>query len=361
MATIRKRGEYSWEAQIRRKGHPTLTKTFLYKADAESWARMVESEIERGVFISRTEAENTTLDEALVRYESEISANKAGVEKEKYFIRRFRADKLAQRSMATIRSADIAAWRDKRLQEVAASTVRRELVLLSHVFSIARREWGMESLQNPVETTSKPKQPKGRDRRVSAEEIDAICTESQSLELPAIIRIAVETGMRRSEIAGICWEHIDFADRTVFLEHTKNGEERNVPLSTAAIATLQAIQEDVRAQRKKAEAIDTPLEGPVFKARPNTITQAFIRAVERARANHLKTRIAAGIKESELQSDSFLLGITFHDLRHEATSRLFELGRFDVMEIASITGHKSLVMLKRYTHLKASNLAKKLD
>lgn len=349
MATFRKRGEYSWEAQIRRKGHPTLTKTFIYRQDAEAWARMVESEIERGVFISRSAAESTTLKDALERYEREITSGKRCADKETYILKHFTASKLAPRALATIRSADIAKWRDDRLTTVSPATVRRELVVLGHVFTIARKDWGMESLVNPVEGTTRPKEPRGRDRRISNAELDAIITASESAELPAIIRLAVETGMRRGEIVGLEWQDIDLDRQVAHLSETKNGEPRDVPLSMAAVQTLRSL---IASDRDEASE---PLAGVVFRSQPNTVTQAFIRAVKRARRDYEDECKKSGQKPNP----EHLVGIRLHDGRHEGTSRFFEKG-LDVMEVASITGHKDLRMLKRYTHLRAEDIAKKL-
>ena len=237
MATIRKRGEYSWEAQVRRRGHPTLTKTFVYRQNAEAWARLNESNMERGLFVSRAAAESTTLKEALDRYGREVTAKKRGAGKEGYVLKRFARSKLAPRSLATIRSIDVATWRDSRLEEVSGGTVRRELTVLSHVFSTAKREWGMEGLPNPVEGITKPKDNRPRDRRVTEDEIEAICRASHSPTLPAAFRLAIETSMRRSEIAGLCWADVDLARQVAHLDETKNGEARDVPLSRAAVAT----------------------------------------------------------------------------------------------------------------------------
>ena len=349
MATFRERGKYSHEAQIRRKGHPTLTKTFTYRKDAEAWARMVESEIERGVFISRSAAESTTLKEALERYEKEITANKRGADKEAYILKRFAAAKLGQRALATIRSLDVAKWRDDRLKSVSAATVCRELVVLGHLFTVARKDWGMESLVNPVEGTTKPKQPRGRDRRISDAELEAIIAASESAELPAIIRLAVETGMRRGEIVGLEWQDIDLDRQVAHLSETKNGESRDVPLSRIAVETLKSL---IPANRNESSE---PLAGVVFQSRPNTVTQAFIRAVKRARRDYEDECKKSG----QTPNPGYLVGIRLHDGRHEGTSRFFEKG-LNVMEAATITGHKDLRMLKRYTHLRAEDLAHKL-
>ena len=130
--------------------------------------------------------------------------------------------------------------------------------------------------------------------------------------------------MRRSEIANLLWENVDLKGKTAYLERTKNMSERTVPLSPAALGILKSIPRNI--------------SGSVFGMSANAITIAMKRARKKAKLENL----------------------TFHDLRHEATSRLFENTPLDVMEIAEITGHKNLQMLKRYTHLRAERLAEKL-
>lgn len=324
MATIRKKGEYQWHVQVRRKGYPTQTKTFETKSAAEAWARSVENEMYRGAFISRAEAESTTLREVLERYEREITPSKKGAAKEKSVIKKLLAEPLAARFMASIRGTDLAALRDQRLKIYSPKTVVNELALLSNVFNIARKEWGMESLSNPVEMVSKPRIKNARERRLSEDELNKIIDNTGSRELPAIIRLLTETAMRRGELSKLRWENIDLKDRIAHLLDTKNGEDRTVPLSSRAMAALQALPRRI--------------DGRVFGMSPDAITRAFSRACERT-----------GIQDARI-----------HDLRHEATSRLFEKGTLDMMEVASITGHKTLQMLKRYTHLKAKDLAQKL-
>ena len=101
MAAFQKRSG-NWRAIIRRKGYPVQTKTFDSKADAETWAGIIESEMRRGVFVDRTEAEQTTLSDALDRYEREVTPRKKGAKQEKLRIRAWKRDDLAQRSLASI-------------------------------------------------------------------------------------------------------------------------------------------------------------------------------------------------------------------------------------------------------------------
>lgn len=356
MATIRKRGNYQWEAQIRKRGFPSQTKTFNTKVEAEAWAKMIESEMARGVWLSRSEAESTTLYEALTRYEKEIVPDKKGAVQDRSLVRILKGTQLAKNYMASIRSADVAKLRDEWLKIYAPATVLRRLALLSHVFNVSRKEWGMESLQNPVEAIRKPQPKNSRTRRLEAlpvvsektgvtsgkeiaNEIEHIIAATHSLVLPAIILLALETAMRRSEIAELRWRFIDLDRRVAHLPDTKNGNARDVPLSTKAITILSSLKEHSK-----------PAADKVFDMRADAITRAFDRAVKRARERYEKT--------NSLCDESFLKDLRFHDLRHEATSRLAEI--FPMHELTKITGHKDPRMLMRYYHPKAEDLALKL-
>jgi len=321
MASIRKRGPYQWQVKIRRNGYPVQSKTFETEDDAKKWSRLIESEMDRGVFCSQAEAEKTTLDEALERYLREITPAKKGAKQEKSRINILRQSMLAPRYLASIRGTDVAKYRDERLEIRSPITVNNELIVLSHLFTVARKEWGLEGLRNPVSDIRKPKQPAGRDRRLQAGEEERLMV-AASPQIRPLIVMALETAMRQGELLSIQWKDVNLKQRTTFLRDTKNGENRSVPLSTTAIATLKKIPRD----------ISTPL---VFQ----------VLGVSR--------KFSLACKAAEIED------LRFHDLRHEATSRLFEKG-LNPMEVASITGPKTLQMLKRYTHLRAEDLASKL-
>ncbi|WP_247604825.1 site-specific integrase [Alcaligenes faecalis] len=327
---------------------------------------MIESERAGGVWLSRGEAESTTLREALERYQAEIVPHKKGkVQEEDSIIRLLLTMPLALRPLASIRGADIASLRDAWLQDYAPATVLRRLAVLSHVFSVARKEWGMESLSNPVEVVRKPVANNARVRRVVTLEVTAldagadevrqmqdgelerVMAASSSALLPSIIRLAVETAMRRGEIVGLCWEHIDLERRVAHLPATKNGSTRDVPLSSRAVAVLQELRDGLDAKEQG--------QGAVFAMRPDGVTRAFERAVQRARGRYKAECEEAGTRPR----DGFLVDFRFHDLRHEATSRLAEV--FLMHELTKITGHRDPRMLMRYYHPKASELAKKLE
>jgi integrase len=324
MATFRKRAKEQWQAQVRVKGFPPCSHTFRTRSEAEAWASIVESEFRLGTWRPSKEADTTTLAQCLDRYEIEISPRKKGKSQEISRLRQLKTLPIAPRFMGSIRSSEIAKWRDDRMKCVSASTANRELALLSHVFTIANKEWGMEGLDNPVLRVRKAKLPSGRIRRPSTDEIDAILKSSKSIELKLLIRLALETAMRRGEICSLKWADVDLGRSLLTLRDSKNGESRLIPLSERARTLL--------------EQLSTNGLGKVFKMRPDSITQAFSRACSRA-----------GIED-----------LRFHDLRHEATSRFIEKG-LSVMEAVSITGHKDLRMLLRYTHLRPEAIISKLN
>ena len=324
-------GKRVWQALVRRRGYHQQTRTFDTKGAAEVWAGGIESKMGSGTFVSSVEAESTTLAEALDRYLREITPTKkpSTVAREKNRIAVLTALPIARRSLASIKGSDIATFiRGRQAEGLGANAIRLDLALLSHVFTVAGSAWGMESLGNPVKRIrgQRPKLPGGRTRRLVDDEhrrlIEA-AAKDQGGEIGPIITWAIETAMRRSEIAAMRWDHLDRRARVLLIPETKTGTPRRVPLSTAALGVL--------------DGLPRRIDGRVWGMRPDSISQAFERVCK-----------AAGVE-----------GLTFHDLRHEATSRLFEKG-LNPMEVAAITGHKTLQMLKRYTHLRAEDLVGRL-
>lgn len=326
MANIRKHGN-GYQARIRRRGWPEQTKTFQTKAAADRWVRQVEHEMDQGAYVALTnEQQAVTLRTALERYELEITPSKRGAHQERKRIKQWKERFITKHSLARIKGTDIAAWRDERLKEVSATTVRLELAIISHLYTVARQEWGMP-VSNPVKNIRKPTVDNARDRRLEGTEESRLIDAAPTQELATIIRLAIETAMRLSEIARLEWRHIDLARHTAHLPTTKTGKVRSVPLTEAASAALE----------HWPRRIDGHVFGPDEKRISARVTKQFRLLC-----------IALGIKN-----------LHFHDLRHEATSRLFERG-LDVMEVASITGHKTLSQLKRYTHPRAERIAAKL-
>lgn len=359
MATFEKRASGWWQAKIRRKGWPAQSKTFEKRADAEAWARSIENEMDRGVFVSREEAEQTSLYKALERYLKEVTPLKKGRDMETYRVKAWQARPLSKKSLASIRSADIAAFRDQRQAEgIAASTIAKELALISHLYEVARKDWGIE-VDNPVKKVRKPKVDNARERifvgdeeRYLMEALDeptaAVRTKEKdrrNIWTPILVRIAIETAMRQGELLALQWQHVDLEKRTVHLLDTKNGTSRTVPLSSQAVNFLKAQESGNVKQIRR---------GKVFPTTASALKQSFSRAVARGRRNYQKDCQKACVAPIP----EFLVDLHFHDLRHIATTRLAD--KLELHELMKVTGHKDTRMLARYYHPKAEDLAQKI-
>jgi integrase len=322
MATFRKRlGK--WQARVQRQGYPDQSKTFILRSDAESWARKTEIELDRGIPNSKANP-NTLLKELLIKYRTKITPNKKHTAQENYRIEAWLKHPLSNYSISRIKSSDIAKWRDEKIKlGKSPNTIRLDLAVLSHLFTIARNEWGFEDLSNPTTHISFPKLPPGKTRRLRDGEIDLILQNTDSNLLAPIVLIAIETGMRRSEITSLQWKYFDATKRTISIPITKNGDAREVPLSEIALSQILTMNR---------------FNERIFPITPHAVTTAFRRGCLKAGINDLR----------------------FHDLRHEAISRFFERG-FSLAEVALISGHKTWSMLRRYTHLKAEDLVKKFS
>ena len=326
MATIEKRGQF-WRVKIRRTGLPSQTRTFDNRTQAQQWARGVESEIDKGIVVDRRVAQRLSLAEILERYRREVTPTKRGAADENLRLKAMAQRPFARIKMSALTSSQLAAYRDERLKVVSGATVNREFSVLSHAIDTARREWDVYLPTNPCTLVRRPPQGRPRDRRLQGDEekrLLAACRGARNKWLVHFVALAIETGMRRGELLGLLWDNVDLERRTAFLPVTKNGESRGVPLSSRAIEVLRALPPSTN--------------GRVFaELTREALKQSFNRAARRA-----------GIT-----------GLRVHDLRHEATSRFFEKG-LNVMEVASVTGHKTLQMLKRYTHLSVTDLATRL-
>ncbi|MFN3890767.1 MAG: tyrosine-type recombinase/integrase [Beijerinckiaceae bacterium] len=325
MATFRKRGD-KWHVQVRLKGQPSQTRSFRLKSEACAWALQTEAMLSNAD-VPKTPAMEVTLLQLLERYEQSVSARKRGHKAEVYLLRTLKRHTIALLPAREITSANVAAYRDERLRSVSPSTVRRELALLQHCMNVAKSDWGLSIESNPVLAIKKPKQANARQRRLAgAEELRKLLDAFASCRNPLIRQVflfALATGMRRGEVLSLQWRNVDLQGRTALLPLTKNGEARVVPLSPSALEVLN-----------ERRTLGGDLVFPIS-------ANAFRLAWERVRRR-------AGIEN-----------LRFHDLRHEAISKFFEIG-LSVPEVALISGHKDARMLFRYTHLRADIVAQKL-
>ena len=345
MGTIQKRPNGSHTAKIRIKGFPPLSQTFTTSAEASAWIAEQEAPIRARIAAVRTIEKQKLIAaqcapqfrvfaDLMCRYLEEVTPQKPSGAEEAVRLRGLLKHSIAACPLQGLTTTRAAQWRDERLAQVSGSTVNRDINLLSHVIETARSEWEISFESNPFKRIRHARNNPSRERRLSPGEearLLSACTATKNPYVLPIIILALETAMRRGEIVGLEWERVHVKESAVQLTRTKTGTPRGVPLSSRARATLTAL--------RPTTPNTGELKGSVFPGlTPNALKLAFRRAVERADINDFH----------------------FHDLRHEATSRLFEKG-LSVIEVASITGHKDVRMLSRYTYLHVSDLARKLD
>ncbi len=317
MATINKRGPYQYQAIVRRKGYPCQIKTFESRQDAETWVRSIESKMDDNSFRDRRSLAKLTLGDALERYVSTITPTKRGCVQERNRLRQLQRHPISMRAMDSLQAKDYAAYRDERLKVVSPTAVRLELALLSHLYTIAIKEWSLP-LTHEVKNVRKPPAGQGRDRRLQGNEEARLLEATQrpdaagtKIWLYACVRLAIETGMRAGEILTCEWNQVDLHRCCIRLDLTKNGAKRTVPLNAEAVRVLEALP------RTGPEVIGTFYD-----------TSGLDRAFKRA-------CVAAGITN-----------LKFHDLRHEAASRLAP--HMMVQDLAKVMGWKTLQMAMRY-------------
>ncbi len=349
MATLVKTPSGTWKALIRKRGWPTAAKTFRTKRDAADWARRTEDEMVRGVFIERAPSERMTVKAALERYLSEVTPTKSkGTQTSERSSAKAMISELGEYSLVALSSDLVARYRDKRLatiskhtgRTITASTVRLELALLRHLYNTAIKEWRLGLTYNPVANVRKPAPGAGRNRRLSWSEMRRLLKECDRHSNPIlgwVVRIALYTAMRKGEILSLTTDQVDLSRQLVRLYQTKNGSARTVPLSRRAAGVFRKALTNP-ARFRDSDLLFPGEVGRDGQRRGYTINRVWSQAVKRAGIHNLR----------------------FHDLRHEATSRLVERGLSD-QEVSAVTGHRSMQMLHRYTHLRAEDLVEKLN
>ena len=319
-------GTYVGIKRGRRQGHQ-LTRSFASRGDAEAWARLQETKIDRADLPpDRRTLRGQTLGDLLRRYATEVTPGKRSARHERNRIDRLARASIAATPLEHLRPSHLSDFRDDRLKTVGPQAVLHDLNLLAHVLRVAIQEWGVALTGNPMAQVRKPRMPHARERRLQHGELErllaAASRDPHPDYLPRLITLAVETGMRKSELLALQWEDVDFASRLARVRVSKNGLPRSVPLSTGA-----------------ANAI---------KAQGKTARRIFPVSVAALRFHWDRLLGQLGVRD-----------LHFHDLRHEAVSRLFERG-LSVPEVALVSGHKDPRQLFRYTHPRAEDIARRL-
>ena len=347
MASIVKReGKKGSTYRVRvRKGGRYISKTFTRLTDAKSWASEMETKIDSRQLPS-TEALKHTLADLIDRYiENELGEVKTAEDKTRHL--QWWKDQVGGVKLADITPTLLSEYRDKLKKRMQPGTVNRYLTSVSHAFSVAVREWGWIDV-NPVSKVRKLKEPRGRVRFLSEDSVDQrgravhgertrlldACRESRSPVLYDVVVLALSTGMRQGEIMNLTWKGVDLQGKRITLLDTKNGDIRAIPITGMALELLK--------KRAKVRRLNSQLVFPDKTGKaPAKFRDAWLAALERAEIDDFR----------------------FHDLRHTAASYLAMSGA-TLAEIAEILGHKTLAMVKRYSHFSTdhvSGVLSKLD
>ena len=323
MGCVRKRGK-SWNAQVRIAGWRSFTKSFKSKSDAKLWTEELERKLHSAPIPDIPIDRKIALGELLIKYADEVSPSHKGCVAETCRLKSIARRWIGELDIRYLTKQHFIQYRDDRMTVVTGSSVGSELALMKRVLDTAVKKWGYGIPYNPIKNIEFPKGSTARTRRLVGDEKERLliaASSQRNIYITSIIEFAIETGMRRSEILKLRWCDVDLENGFASLYDTKNGEDRRVPLTRRCIEVLKTVPQK---------------DEQVFPISATCLRLAWNRA-----------RNKAGITD-----------LRFHDLRHEAVSRFFEMG-MSVPEVALISGHKDVRQLFRYTHLNPSNVFKK--
>lgn len=350
MATIEERktagGKIKYRVKIRKKGNLVVTETFSRKTDAKRWAQQVEAAMDEGRYVRTAQSRKHTVGELIDRYIQQVLPKKPKSEKKQGAQLLWWKEQIGHYLLSDIDAPHIVEQRDNLLNGITVrgtkrspSTVVRYMAALSHVFRIAVQEWGWMD-DTPMRKVSKPSEPAGRVRYLDTDERSRLlsaCKESNNSYLYTVVVLALATGMRQGELMGLTWDVVDLVQGRILLNETKNGERRSIPVSGHAL--------DCLCQLEKKRRIDTNLLFPAQKVQ------------KPQKPVNLRIPWETALKKAEI------VDFRFHDLRHSTGSYLAMSGATSV-EIAAVLGHKTLQMVKRYSHVSdnhAAHVLKKMN
>ena len=326
MAQIRKREGKNgtrYMAVVRREGQSRAA-TFRTKSEALKWAGLIEADITKGKHLPPTESKRKSVRDLMTRYK-EIVIPKQKDQRNPKRHANFWIDRLGDLKLSRLSPAALVEVRDELTKDKAASTVNRYLAVMSHACTLAEREWGwLES--NPVRRVGRLKEPSGRVRYLTDKERGRLLGAVKATDHPhlySIVLIALTTGARRNEILSLRWRNVDLKKGIAIIEDSKNNDRRSMTLVPQVLEELKKL--------RKIRHIDDDL---IFlhpkSGKPSYFyfEKAWREARQRARIKDFR----------------------FHDLRHSCASYLAMNGA-TTAEIAAVLGHKTLAMVKRYSHL----------
>ena len=339
MATITKR-KNRYTAVVRRAGYPTTTKTFGLKTDAKRWAAQLEADIDSGRIhkLRDRKSDDDTVGGLITRFIEEVHPLKQFGES-KLATLQLSARELQNVKIAKWKARDVIAYGTKRRETVSKSTLNQQLQYISQVLEYARIVWEIPMDGNPVKDGRYALSKTGlvgssnkRGRRLRVGEYEKLVDAAAGHWITYYITIARDNTMRLGEIHNQVWKDVNFDERTLTIRNRKDpnqkeGNDETIPMIGHTYEVLRGLW-----------AVSTR-KGRVFSMVKNakSVSDKFAAVTQ-----------AAGIDD-----------LHFHDLRHEAISKLFERG-LQIQEVALVSGHKSWDSLKRYTQLKPGQILEAL-
>lgn len=331
-------GSKYYRVQVRVKGYPSTSAQFDKKSDAKAWASKTEYEMKQRIYFDTHSTRQFTLKDLIEKYISEYLPTKEVTQKSKieqtqrlkWWIQSIGSTLLKDIKPSILNQSKdlLSKIKTRSKTKYSADTINYYLGALSHVFTIAVNQWEIMK-DNPMLKVPKAKKPRGRVRFLTEEELHRLiqeCKNSANQHLYLIVLVALSTGARKGEIINLRSKDIDIPHSRIILEETKNGERRSIPLKGVALSAMKTHLETIKYKTK-----------PIFPStktnKPIDIRRAWTNAVLRAEIKDFR----------------------FHDLRHTAASYLAMNGA-SLLEISEILGHKTIQMVKKYSHLSNSHI-----
>ena len=325
MASIYKRNG-KWRVEIRKIGSKGIHKSFIVKDEAIRFARETEVKIEQGLYQDLTLAKTTNLKDVLAQYRDRVSINKKGYEQERYKINKIIRSDIADKTLSQLTPLVLFEYIEQQKKLYTASTVNKSITIINLTLNFAERFLGISLNKNPLKFIKRLKESQFVGQVIELHEEALLLKHAEFSKLywlKTAIILGIDCGLRRGEILKLKAEDVNFKNNTAVLKDTKNGETREIGLSSRAILELKKLP--------------VSIDGKLFPCkRLDTFTFYY---------NQLKKW--SGVKKR------------FHDTRHTFASRSATSG-WSITEIAAQGGWKQLQVLKRYTHIKAEYLAKKM-
>jgi integrase len=325
MASIYKRNG-KWRVEIRKKGSKGIHKSFIVKDEAIRFARDTEVKIEQGLYQDLTLAKTTKLKDILAQYRDRVSINKKGYEQERYKINKIIRSGIADKTLSQLTPFVLFEFIELQKKLYTASTINKSITIINLALNFAERFLGISLNKNPLKFIKRLKESQFVGQVIEPHEESLLLKHAEFSKLywlKTAIILGIDCGLRRGEILKLKAEDINYKNNTAVLKDTKNGETREIGLSSRAIQELKKLP--------------VSIDGKLFPCKRSDTFTFYYKQLKRW----------SGVKKR------------FHDTRHTFASRSTTSG-WSITEIAAQGGWKQLQVLKRYTHIKAEYLAKKM-